>query len=135
MAQKMIRLDDDVYTELSEMAPMESRSIANLASHLLRKTLAEALADKDGKLVSPASGERYLKTDEVSSLIKPDIKKSEATPLPNIRPFNQADPLDATNPEKACCKNEDKPCTHWVWDTSTGEGYRNTLSGRYREAM
>jgi len=35
--------------------------------------------------------------------------------------------------EKACCANENKPCQHWIWDASTGEGYRNALSGRYRE--
>ena len=35
--------------------------------------------------------------------------------------------------EFACCANELQPCKHWVWDTQTGEGYRNVLSGRFLE--
>lgn len=36
--------------------------------------------------------------------------------------------------EQSCCLNEQRPCKHWVWDAQTGEGYRNVLSGRYKEA-
>jgi len=36
--------------------------------------------------------------------------------------------------ELPCCANDTAPCRHWVWDVGTGEGYRNTLSGRYKEA-
>lgn len=36
--------------------------------------------------------------------------------------------------EKPCCLNEITPCKHWVWDINTGEGYSNSLSGRFREA-
>ena len=35
--------------------------------------------------------------------------------------------------ELPCCAGA-RPCKHWVWDTATGEGYRNSLSGRLREA-
>lgn len=36
--------------------------------------------------------------------------------------------------EFACCLNETRPCKHWVWDTNSGEGYKNSLSGRFKEA-
>ena len=49
MAQKPLRIDDDVYTELERLAPIEGRSIANLASHLIREALK---ADRAGHLVS-----------------------------------------------------------------------------------
>lgn len=35
--------------------------------------------------------------------------------------------------EYICCKNENKPCKHWVWDSASGEGYVNILSGRKME--
>lgn len=39
-----------------------------------------------------------------------------------------------TSGERSCCEHPYKMCQHWVWDSASGEGYRNTLSGRYREA-
>lgn len=36
--------------------------------------------------------------------------------------------------ELPCCANPNKPCKHWVWDVTTGEGYVNSLSGRFMEA-
>lgn len=35
--------------------------------------------------------------------------------------------------EYECCIAP-TPCKHWVWDVQTGEGYKNILSGRTREA-
>lgn len=35
--------------------------------------------------------------------------------------------------ELPCCAGV-RPCKHWVWDSATGEGYKNTLSGRFKEA-
>lgn len=35
--------------------------------------------------------------------------------------------------EKSCCRGS-SPCKHWVWDSSSGEKYINSLSGREREA-
>lgn len=68
---------------------------------------------------------------------KPEIKKSEATPLPTTsvsdliaQPFV---PAHVSTGELACCVNEMKPCKHWVWDVTTGEGYKNSLSGRLME--
>lgn len=43
MAQKPLRIDDDVYTQLQEFARIEHRSIANSADYLLRQAL------KDGR--------------------------------------------------------------------------------------
>lgn len=35
--------------------------------------------------------------------------------------------------ELPCCLNETQPCKHWVWDVNTGDGYKNSLSGRFME--
>jgi hypothetical protein len=39
---------------------------------------------------------------------------------------------DVTSLEEACCMGS-TPCKHWHWDSSSGEGYVNILSGRVRE--
>ena len=44
--------------------------------------------------------------------------------------------VESNPPKKAeklpCCLGS-KPCKHWVWDMSTGDGYVNTLTGEVRE--
>lgn len=44
--------------------------------------------------------------------------------------------VESNPPRKAeklpCCLGS-KPCKHWVWDMSTGDGYVNTLTGEVRE--
>lgn len=47
--------------------------------------------------------------------------------------FTKSNLPDNMQLEQPCCANEFKPCKHWVWDVSTGEGYRNSLSGRFME--
>lgn len=45
-----------------------------------------------------------------------------------------SDAAFATALERECCLHPTRPCKHWVWDTDSGDGYKNSLSGRYREA-
>lgn len=71
---------------------------------------------------------------DVSDLVRdidvPSKNNSEATPTPVYDPIVAERQLSG---ELACCANETRPCKHWVWDTATGEGYRNILSGRVLE--
>lgn len=68
-----------------------------------------------------------------------DLLRAEETGMPENKigatPF--VDDLhendDMSDGEKLCCKNTFRPCAHWVWDSETGEGHRNSLSGRFRE--
>lgn len=55
-------------------------------------------------------------------LIAEDHKKIIALATPN------------DSAEQECCQHPTRPCKHWQWDTNTGEGYKNILSGRFREA-
>lgn len=54
----------------------------------------------------------------------------------NERYARQGDPRAGEDPVVelgyACCK-EDKPCKHWVWDSATGDGYINSITGELRE--
>lgn len=37
MAQRMIRIDDSLYTDVSQLAHYEGRSVSNMASYLIRE--------------------------------------------------------------------------------------------------
>ena len=78
-----------------------------------------------------------LPNDGESSLIRPDIQKitSEPLALPDaVSILPDADDIRQSNAEYDCCEHPSRPCKHWVWDSVNGDGYKNTLSGRYREA-
>lgn len=130
-----IRLSDDIYDRLKRFADREMRSVTNATEYLLALQLGAA-------------------NDKVDDLIK---GVSENTPPPkNLKPMNPADMVfvpdvdkyfeknnsgatpsklvDNEHLEQPCCQHPTRPCKHWQWDTNTGEGYKNILSGRFREA-
>lgn len=39
-----------------------------------------------------------------------------------------------TSKRLPCC-NMARPCKHWSWDSTSGEGYINSLTGETREAL
>lgn len=64
-------------------------------------------------------------------------KKQPGAALPEpVIPSPLPDAMDilASNLEQPCCQHPTRPCKHWVWDSEMGDGYKNVLSGRYREA-
>ncbi len=73
---------------------------------------------------TPVENTPTPKNTEVENLLK---NNSEA----NTSGVSSSGSTSAS--ELACCANVTQPCRHWVWDTSTGDGYRNTLSGRFLE--
>lgn len=123
-------MSDNVYQRLKGLAEDNYRTIGgqiefmmdNQASHPVpAKELLRAKEYKPGDLYDP---------------LHPP-KKSEATPRVDdlfASPRELVDNLpDNMQVEKPCCANELQPCKHWVWDVSTGEGYKNSLSGRFME--
>ena len=81
-------------------------------------------AKVDDLVRSPAETTPWSKNAEVPKFEDPVIPVQSAEKIAS----------DASVGELECCKHPTRPCKHWVWDTVSGEGYRNTLSGRYREA-
>lgn len=124
-----------------------------------RKNLKEALdTASSGKTVSFYRGkERFLLVSETavqeakSTKTKQFAQEYDTTPIEGYssrddaytREVNKMTKAVATAKdeevltlggiEAACCKGA-RPCRHWVWDSSTGEGYKNSLSGRTRSA-
>lgn len=88
----MVRISEEVYTEVSQWSVKEMRSISNAMDYLLRKG---------------------MQTNHITE--------------------NKFVPK-APNPETgyACCEGK-SPCKHWQWDSVSGEGYINILTGKRRE--
>jgi hypothetical protein len=127
-----IRIEDEVYQMVKDYADWAGRSVANAANYLLRqstqleKKMAGAKVEvDDGKIVvtKEYTPEKNIveATPNIDDLLAEPSKKQLIAERQNAGELN-------------CCLNETRPCKHWVWDTATGEGYRNSLSGRFREA-
>ncbi len=62
------------------------------------------------------------------------IKNADLKPGSEVKYTGTLEAPDFTANEQDCCQHPTRPCKHWQWDTNTGEGYKNILSGRFREA-
>lgn len=112
-----VRINEDNYVSLKQLADKERRSVVAQLDVIL---------------------DEYFHRDTVGN-----VTPIENTPLPEkpqvLNPA-VADLIQQTKDnvdkplEMDCCQHPIHPCKHWVWDIETGEGYKNTLSGRYREA-
>lgn len=141
MAQIMIRLDNEVYTELKKRADIQGRSYANLANYYLRKEFGWLPGQVNGTPTENTPTPKNITTRNLGPLDEFPYMKLGGTP-----PSTDVEELlkshvdikhvpDITSLEYSCCLNETKPCKHWQWDSASGEGYKNILSGRFREAV
>lgn len=133
-----IRVADDIYRRLKDDASRNFRTIGGQIDYLI------SLADEEHERrylenannpAEPLDKEQYAKDqgetwEQSMERLESEVKKSEATPQPVTDDlFVKALP----SLENGCCMNEVKPCSHWKWDSETGEGYVNVLSGRKME--
>lgn len=140
---KVIRISDALHQQLKKDAKNDGRTLQWLVEDRLSgrtRATGLTLSDRNNhwETTPPA------KNSEPSNLGVDDLTRprhgippentSEATPRVDDL-FKQ--PAAITPPsrqlEENCCQNEHKPCKHWVWDSNSGEGYVNVLSGRTRE--
>lgn len=127
-----VRINEDNYMKLQQEADRDRRSVTAQLNVIL--------------------DDRYARnTTGTPPIITPAPKKTETADLFNDGkqvPVERKDGLigkklpdipapvpedNLADGEFACCQNEYKPCKHWVWDTVSGAGYLNSLSGRFRE--
>lgn len=122
-----VRVNEDNYVRLESEARKERRSVTSQLNVIL-----DGRYGRNTVGVPPKNTPQSRK-DDINDLFNaptPEKNKIEATPssgLPDAKDILQS------NMEQVCCKNELQPCKHWVWDAQTGEGYKNTLSGRLME--
>ena len=62
------------------------------------------------------------------------IKNADLKPGSEVKYTGTLEAPDFTANEQECCQHPTRPCKHWQWDVQSGEGYKNILSGRFREA-
>jgi hypothetical protein len=147
---KILRVDDDVHEIISTMAKYDDRKLSAFLNKFFRDmkdgSFNEGLRslwyaggtvreDKfEARGITPPSPEKYEaktpKNNFEATPVSVDVSDLFATSKPPV----VKDFPDFEDNEDECCKHPTQPCKHWVWDTQTGEGYRNSLSGRYREA-
>ena len=135
-----IHIRDDVYDKLKGLAERENRSISNMAETILLNVWGKQPADgsfitselktpptpKNTEVKNPADVSDLLHDKVMPEPLYPEKNNSVASDLVKNLPDNM-------QVELPCCANEFKPCKHWVWDVTSGEGYRNILSGRFLE--
>ena len=125
---KVIRISDIVHEQLKREAKADGRTLQWLVERKLTGEIPPSPKNTEAKILEPV---------KISSNVRPDVQKiaSEATPdVSDLFPSPDADDIKQSNAEQPCCEHPTRPCKHWVWDTERGDGYRNTLSGRFREA-
>lgn len=124
---KQVRVSDDVY-ELVEQYGKENRRSVNNAFDFLTVKIVESLKKLDSQKLEKSSAHFEIKDGEVNQLNSTEPAYTEG-------PLNsEATPQKVTTSELGelpCCAGK-RPCKHWAWDSSTGEGFINSLSGRMR---
>lgn len=122
---KVIRISDAVHEHLKQVAKREGRTLQWVVEQRLTGLPQQRLTE-----------------DLISAPINigaQDFGLPEYTPSKDIEFEAFLAEYSVPNQKKPphpkygypCC-HEDKPCRHWQWDTSTGEGYVNTLTGEVK---
>lgn len=120
---KQIQVSDATHQRIKDMAERSYRTIAGQIDFMV-----DALSDTQKSITQyDADNKPFQKIDVTPT---PEKKIAEAAP--------RVDDLfsgvtGAVPREQPCCMNELQPCKHWVWDTQSGEGYKNVLSGRFMD--
>lgn len=133
-----VRIKEGNYADLQQEADREHRSVVQQLNYILEqrydvsKTTPPAKNTNTPNLQDTVPITHTFETGE--DAITPEKNIVGATPEVSTR----VDDLFATPPslmteEMPCCQNDTQPCRHWTWDARTGEGYRNSLSGRFME--
>lgn len=156
MAQKMIRIDDDLYTELEKIKNALGGSVAYHAAIAIRKGLRgensmleeilSCVEDIKLMLEAPEEAEYDSGNYDLDRVEKIELPKTEAGKVEfHHTPPKKNSEAKASNisgrktagaqvaGQLPCCKSRTTMCKHWVWDSSTGEGYINKLDGELLE--
>ena len=127
----MVRINEDNYIAIKKMADEDGRSVTNMTNRLLDRVIGR---DSEG---TPTENTPLPKNTEPINLEK--IKSEATPPTSSVADLFAAPPYDPEvaakqlSGELPCCLNELQPCKHWVWDVNSGDGYKNSLSGRLME--
>lgn len=124
-----VRVNEDNYVKLQNEADTQRRSVVSQLNVILDERYGRNTVGVT-PIIPPVP--KKIANEPSAKDIKhvPDITKVSDL----LREQPDADDILSSSLEQPCCGNDVRPCKHWVWDNVTGEGYKNTLSGRFREA-
>ncbi len=127
---KRIYISDVIHQHLKREAQAEGRTLQWVVEDRLTRETPPSPKNVNAKILENGTVTKADPNDPYFAYSPELIKNnSGATPVTSDL---FVDPL-RLGEEKPCCANEFKPCSHWVWDSATGEGYINSLSGRRME--
>lgn len=114
---KVIRISDVVHEHLKKEAKAEGRTLQWLVENKLTSKTPPSQKITEVKSAEKNKSEPSAEVDDL-------IKAPAYDPVVDL-PQNSG--------ELNCCLNEHRPCKHWIWDSVSGGGYLNSLSGRFME--
>lgn len=129
---KPIKVSDDTYQRLKAVADKNYRSLGKQIDYFLDATGVQ------GDIGKATVAQPVRQATESRGLSGSTLEKNASDASVKVDDLFSEKPIKITTPEQMtgeqpCCQNEIQPCKHWVWDSATGEGYKNTLSGRFME--
>jgi hypothetical protein len=143
---KILRINDELHAKIKDLAERDRRTINAMSEILLETGLGaegilwrKAPTPENTETLHPADAFVEKQIDEYR-----EKKIAEAAPrvddlfsppelVPTIVGLDKGISPRSNGLEQPCCLNELQPCKHWVWDTQSGEGYKNVLSGRFMD--
>lgn len=134
-----VRVNEDNYVRLESEAKKERRSVTSQLNAILDERYGRNTVGIHIENTPLPKKTEVVKVGDNTVFRSPNghvvIPGHQDVPARAVADTELPDPEDIrqSNAEQDCCKNDLQPCKHWVWDTQTGEGYRNTLSGRVME--
>lgn len=126
-----VRINEDNYVSLKQLADKERRSVVAQLDVILDNYFHR---DTVGNVTPVENTPLPEKPTVVHPAVADLLRNGDLKPGTAVKYTGEPSDPDFSANELECCQHPIHPCKHWVWDIETGEGYRNTLSGRYKEA-
>lgn len=127
---KILRISDELHEKIKVLAEKDRRTLNAMAEILLETGMGVPYKGDSPVKSTGISGSQYDSYEKKSAGASP-VDVSDLIKAPEYDP---AVAERQSSGEQTCCQHPTRPCKHWVWDKDSGEGYKNVLSGRVREA-
>lgn len=132
---KRLYISDVIHEQLKRQAKTDGRTLQWVVEERLTGELLPSHKNYEGENLRGKHYESITITEAIERPPVNDLVRAELTGKIKAAVGDKIDNRSQnTIGELGCCLNDHRPCKHWVWDAESGEGYRNTLSGRFKEA-
>jgi hypothetical protein len=130
----MVRINEDNYVAIKKLADQDDRSVTSMTNRLLDKALGRSTIGVVGEYTTPVQKTEAPKPEVMPPSVADLLRNGDLKAGSTVAYTGKPSEPDFSANELECCEHPTRPCKHWVWDADSGEGYKNVLSGRFREA-